>query len=246
MKKLKLTTKWLIMVSALILLTGIAQAETISDNYDTTSLTTDWSDGSGGLDPFTLDLFDSNLGTLTQVDVLFESWMSNVITIDNDASAGNVRGEVDTEVYLTNWSIAGTVGNTTHGLNTNTGWQAVGADDAIDPNDPLGSGPDEYQSGTLTDDFAGAGGDSWTFTTDLAQWQGVGDITADLSTFTWTTFSRQGGGAGETLYDNNVRGKVTVTYTYTPNPIPEPATIALFGVGLIGVAGISRKKLIKT
>jgi hypothetical protein len=40
-------------------------------------------------------------------------------------------------------------------------------------------------------------------------------------------------------YDGNAN--VTYEYDYTPAPVPEPATLLLFGLGLVGLAGVRKK-----
>jgi len=54
--------------------------------------------------------------------------------------------------------------------------------------------------------------------------------------------------AWEDLYgggDRDYTDMVVMVESVNPNPVPEPATILLMGVGLIGLAGYSRKKLNK-
>jgi len=45
------------------------------------------------------------------------------------------------------------------------------------------------------------------------------------------------------IFENSATPIATADDNGTPSPVPEPATMVLFGLGLLGLAGVSRKKL---
>jgi hypothetical protein len=100
-----------------------------------------------------------------------------------------------------------------------------------------------YDSGV--DTLAGLAG-SQTLNSNLSSFIGLGDVTFDLAGAANTTESFTGGDftAGQTT---NAGAEITVTYDYSTGPVvPEPGTLSLFGTGLLGLAGMLRRKFAKS
>lgn len=86
-----------------------------------------------------------------------------------------------------------------------------------------------------------SGSESQTFTTGLSAFAGLGDITYGLTT---TIGQSSIGGGGNVIWHVNTfaRAELEVVYEFAPSQVPEPATLFLFGAGIVSLVGIGRKK----
>ena len=221
------------LAAATILVSGAAaQAATISFGTTpaSTSTLTTGLQTTNFTSSLTLPKFDTTLGTLTSVAIEFAGSVNSTIKFESlDASASTVTGNAAATVTLTrpNNSVIAIV------LPTNT---RTATETAFDGTiDFGGSSGNVFSnvSGTLTAPTV-----TLTGVSDLALFSGAGSIALPVTGTGSSTVS----GPGNVVSQINTQasGSAFVVYTYnaTPVRVPEPASMALLGAGLAGLAGL--------
>lgn len=212
------------MAAALVVVTalaaGQASAAMVSYDYVITSQANPFTVN------FTLNMFDTNLGTLTGINLYTMTDVTGNISIYNTTGSPQTftNAFAAVPITVTPPSPASAV-TTTATANVASG--NVGA----------GNGPYTF-NGITASSFQNTAIAPANFSLFEVSGGGLVSFSASAGAGTYGGTALPGVFFGGT---SNAGGEVTIDYTYTPAPVPLPGAMLLFAPGLAGLAAIRRK-----
>ena len=202
----------------------VAHANTITQSLDTGLLVTDLDGVALGL-----KLFDSTSGTLTGVTFDVVGRMTASGNVTNTASQKQSFSVIEDAAFSFT-DAGGPLDSLLGGLNVDP--QASQKDKMVAPHVANPFGP--YDVSTTPVELTGP----------LAAFERArGGIDKVLVSTLTGTDERGGGGNVSSKIGTEAEAQIDVTYTYTPTPIhvPEPMSLAVLGVGLLGLGTLRRR-----